>query len=1680
MAKRRRLSVEDYTVGWICALPIELAAAQEMLNEIHEGFDNHHPNSIYTLGRIADHNVVVACLPKGQMGTNSAATVAARMQSSYPGIRFAVLVGISGGVPTAKADIRLGDVVVSLPEKTHGGVVQYDFGKATSNGLERMNYLNAPPKILLEAVAKVQASHLRGQTRLHEYVGHGKNFESPSPEQDVLFEADYEHAGGETCKDCDRAKTVQRGSREKGIVLHYGTIASGNLVMRSGTERDRVSSELGSVLCFEMEAAGLMNIFGCIVIRGICDYADSHKNKEWQPYASATAAAYAKELLAVIPPTSVAKIRTAEEVFKEKQANQETLSRLPYVAEATFNSYQKQHERTCLDNTRSQVLEEINAWADKRDGASIFWLNGWAGIGKSTIARTIARQYDDKRRLGASFFFSKGGGDLGHAGKFVTTITRQLANNILALQSFICEATESCVDIGAQSLTDQWRQLVVRPLSVLTDRSGLLPFIVVIDALDECDDDRNIRIIIQLLAQGQLASCGHLKVLITSRPTIPIEHELSRIPQESRCCLVLHHLPSEALHQDITMYLEHELLTIAEAMGLGRSWPGAEALKSLTDKASGLFIWCATVCRFIEEGGPFAQERLDKLLQDGSPNSGPQERLNDIYTSVLRTAVSTTYTESEQKTAHRFLRQILGAIVLLSSPLPLESLCKLLQLPVQNIANMLRSLHAILDIPRDPSRSVHLHHPSFRDFLLDKSRCNDLPFGVDEQKANHEMARACLQLMASTLREDICDLKSYQVLRDNVSETQIKQSLPLEAQYACLFWVQHIYKSKALLADNDTVYMFLSEHILHWLEALSWMRRVPEAIRALLSLQSMASDNDCPQLYELIWDAKRLAQANKSMLEQAPLQIYFSALLFAPSHSVIRVRYQDQLRRWMKKLPSIQNDWSPLQQTIDCQGDGASYIAFSPDTNLLASTSGPIVRLWDPLTGDCLHLLQPPIEPKISPPDYSWGIPSEQYDVLCDTINVVNIIVFSKNGNILASRRRRTVYLWATITGHCLGALRGHSHQVNQLAFSCDGMILASTSSDQTVRLWNPSTMKCLHILEGHVDHVHGVAFSPPPHVSILASSSLDGTIRVWDSLTGNYLHVLKTNIARPCTLVFSRDGKMLASAGIVDDVATGSRFVQLWSPLAGQCLLTLEHPFNPVTAIAFSPDSRILASASIDGTVRLWNPISGECLRILEHAAWVTHVTFSSDGKILASTTRSPLNKVRLWDPVDGALLQVLGGHGKTVTMNAFLPSLHHKNRVLASGTNDDCVLIWTPSTEQDPHAVEAQYADSYGIAASPDGEKLASYSWNTVRLWHMPTGTFLQEFKCPGDYLKQLAFTPNGHNLVGHLICSLTPARSKIIWNLSTGQSLLLPRGSYRTILLSRQGDLLVTVDDEISDSCDPSTGQPTQLPWDSYRSSFFTWYRDLLVAVDDESSASRDYSTTQHLLILNDCTNAIKEIALSLDGGVLMWGYGIQVWDLSNRQYSRTFHIDPGSRSQIALSADGTKLAVTDKGEIHLWCLPTGDCLQTLTGHANHVSVVTFTGDGALLASVSGHPDFDWNYSRSTSLANSLRLWNTSTGECLYMLEDIPVITNLSFSTNEQYLKTSLGLLRLDRSGNTLRVLDHGLFVRRYWITHNGENFLWLPSEYQPKYAAVCDDVVVLLCESGRMVFLHFDLD
>lgn len=380
----RRLRSDEYTIAWICALPIELAAALEMLDEEHEGLERtvrNHDENTYCLGSITGHNVVIVCLPAGCIGNNSAATVATDLRRTFGSIQIGLMVGIGGGVPSPEADIRLGDVVVSQPQQASGGIIQYDLGKSTPHGFVRTGLLNAPPRICLAALARIRADAVRGKSKMPAYLSslERAEFHREMAGPDLLFQASYEHESEHFCESCqpDRLVTRPVRTRERPIT-HYGVIASGNQVIRDGAIRDKVSKELGGVLCFEMEAAGLMNTLPCLVIRGICDYSDSHKSKRFQPYAAATAAAYAKEVLSVIAPAEVAEIRAPQDIQSFHTTANRTLpqSTVPFRRDEDFIHHNS--------------LDKIHQLCTKPAGRAA--LVGLGGVGKSQIAIEYAYQ----------------------------------------------------------------------------------------------------------------------------------------------------------------------------------------------------------------------------------------------------------------------------------------------------------------------------------------------------------------------------------------------------------------------------------------------------------------------------------------------------------------------------------------------------------------------------------------------------------------------------------------------------------------------------------------------------------------------------------------------------------------------------------------------------------------------------------------------------------------------------------------------------------------------------------------------------------------------------------------------------------------------------------------------------------------------------------------------------------------------------------------------------------------------------------------------------------------------------------------------------------------------------------------------------------------------------------------
>lgn len=324
----------DYTVGWVCALKTEYVAAIASLDERHEdptelpsANQNH-----YTLGRIKNHNVVISVLPMGEYGLSSAAQVAVSMTHAFPNIRIALMVGIGGGAPSPKHDIRLGDIVVGTPSNGRGGILQYDFGKIIQGqDFKPTGFHNQAPLLLRGATTGLAAEYEAEGSQIEDIVSKilenkprlKKNYSRPDSATDRLYKSDILHPF-ENESPCaivcgeQVSSLVSRPPRteeDDNPAIHYGLIASANSLMKNAKIRDAFAEQNG-VLCFEMEAAGLVNHFPCLVIRGICDYSDTHKNKEWQGYAAMTAAAYAKELLYRIVPQGVAQQETIANVVK--------------------------------------------------------------------------------------------------------------------------------------------------------------------------------------------------------------------------------------------------------------------------------------------------------------------------------------------------------------------------------------------------------------------------------------------------------------------------------------------------------------------------------------------------------------------------------------------------------------------------------------------------------------------------------------------------------------------------------------------------------------------------------------------------------------------------------------------------------------------------------------------------------------------------------------------------------------------------------------------------------------------------------------------------------------------------------------------------------------------------------------------------------------------------------------------------------------------------------------------------------------------------------------------------------------------------------------------------------------------------------------------------------------------
>ncbi|KAI1376723.1 WD40-repeat-containing domain protein [Hypoxylon crocopeplum] len=739
----------------------------------------------------------------------------------------------------------------------------------------------------------------------------------------------------------------------------------------------------------------------------------------------------------------------------------------------------------------------------------------------------------------------------------------------------------------------------------------------------------NAQHIVQSLKQVEELSEVQVRVLITSRNESHIDTAFKNLPEESYDEIELRKVSLGGHHDekdDITIFFEIQ------------SGPSADDFRKLVEKAGGLFIYAATACKFLEVHPDLAKRRLEKLLKGNTNEKSPESTLNQIYSTVLE-SYTRDWADDEKQEDH-LLKEILGLIVVLFLPLPICSLAEYTksQISAPEVEKYLKSVRSVIDLPKDPKASVGLVHLSFREFLLDEQRY------------------------------------------------LVQERIPPYLQYACRYWVDHLLqigetqRAQDALADDGSIHNFLRKRVLNWLEALSLIREVGSAVHMVSHLESLASTRESPELSKLLHDANRFILFNRHIIQGAPLQLYYSAILFSPTTSVIRSLFSKP--EWIIKTPTVNDNWGAELLVLEGHQRSVNAVAFSPDGKTLVSGSDDgTARLWEAATGTETAKIDLPRQ--------------------------VNAVAFSSDGRTIALGTESGLRLYDVGTGEILD-LSNTEVWLNAVAFSpCRDSKILATITIKTLYLWDISTKQQIRTHE--VPDGKVVAFTPNGNLVAAGSGlycSKTGAVHIWDVKTGeltaefNYSGTVES-------IAFSPDGVTIASA--TDEGSTQIRNIESGDTLD---LLNPEYP----SAVTFSPDGGILAIGSRIGMIHLWNLVSGEEIRELRyHTLCITGIAFSPNGKTIASASYD--KTIRLCDITASDETKVI--RGGIVTVEA------PRGSDVALVASHESTSVW------DLNEFKVIHKFSEVMKVSPDGKIAASLRGPSVQIWDMTAGERLKHFK-------------------------------------------------------------------------------------------------------------------------------------------------------------------------------------------------------------------------------------------------------------------------------------------------------------------------------------------------------------
>ncbi|KIO27600.1 hypothetical protein M407DRAFT_23159, partial [Tulasnella calospora MUT 4182] len=755
---------------------------------------------------------------------------------------------------------------------------------------------------------------------------------------------------------------------------------------------------------------------------------------------------------------------------------------------------------SCLPGTRVGILDRINAWIKDTSSSTerVLWIRGMAGRGKSAIASTVAQNWASKGSC-AIFHFRRGQNALD--GQFICALARQLGKGLVPeVKNAVLDCVRENEDIANERLDPQFRTLLVGSLRKL--QSLAHPIVIVVDALDEWNNDKDAVQFVKLIDQHSSFLPANVKFLLTCRPEAPL---LVALEPRTWHAEDLDSIPD--VSEDITRFVQHACEQIRDDHGLPETWPSSVELKGIVEMSQGLFQWARTAMAFVGNRTPVDQ--LQDLLRQPSTLGG----LEKLYHQILSRAFDNVKTDPKRK---QLLSWILGTLVVAPYPVSLDAIAFLYadheilarrKDIVQFLRkNILADFNSLIHISTSSSEPIRLMHTSIRD-LLTAERCEHQPYFVDLTQDHRRLATTCLQIMERDLKQNICGLSDISKSNSEV-QTEVNRHLSQGLRYCCRSWSAHLTTRITWSETAEVVrakfQLISDEKLLSWLEVMSLIGATTEALAMAKHVHQWLLDGS--QEMRTLWnDTQRFIAAFYEPISFCALHIYASALTQCPVKTTLWMRYGCQATSRML-LGGRQQNWSTNIWASSAAGR-VRDIAFSPDGRFLASGfGGGVIQLLDVQTGAWLGK---PLPLATGSDDDTVRLSEMQSrtplgEPLTGHSGWITSVIFPPGSEILASGSDdKIVRLWDMETGPYMNKrVRCHSKWNASVVLSPDGKILASASMDDTVRVWDAQTGALLgEPLASHSEQIISIVFSPDSR--ILASASHDKTVRLWDAQTG-------------------------------------------------------------------------------------------------------------------------------------------------------------------------------------------------------------------------------------------------------------------------------------------------------------------------------------------------------------------------------------------------------------------------------------------------------------------------------------------------------------------------------------------------------------------------------------------------